>query len=82
MATKRTQELAALGQAIRDLRSELGLSQEALAHKSGLNRTYVGDIERGERNVSFVNLRRLGKALDVPASELLARGERLERQVV
>lgn len=68
----------ALGLAIRQLRTDAGLSQTALADRCGLHRTYVGGIERGERNVSFGNLLKLAAALDVTASALLLRAERLE----
>ena len=68
---------AALGQAIRQLRAERGLSQEALADASELHRTYVGGIERGERNPSFANLLRLSDALEVRPSELMVLFERL-----
>lgn len=66
---------AALGLAIRELRTAAGISQEALAERSALHRTYVGGIERGERNVSFGNLLKLAHALEVRSSELLARAE-------
>lgn len=60
------------GQRIRALRREKGiLSQMALALKAGLDRTYVGGIERGERNVALVNIEKLAKALDVGIDELL-----------
>ena len=49
----------------------MGLSQEELAFKCGLHRTYVGSIERGERNVALENILRIAKALDVDASKLL-----------
>jgi transcriptional regulator with XRE-family HTH domain len=68
-------EHAALGQAIRQLRLAAGISQEGLADRCGMHRTYVGGIERGERNVSFRNLLKLADALDVRPSELLARYE-------
>jgi transcriptional regulator with XRE-family HTH domain len=61
----------ALGRAIRQLRRAAGISQEGLAERCGLHRTYVGGIERGERNVSFRNLLKIAKALDVRPSELL-----------
>jgi transcriptional regulator with XRE-family HTH domain len=60
----------AFGQRVRDLRTEKGLSQEALALACGLDRTYVGGIERGERNVSLVNIEKIAQALGIPLSEL------------
>jgi transcriptional regulator with XRE-family HTH domain len=74
----RSQSHAALGRAVRDLRVGRGISQEDLAHESGMHRTYLGGIERGERNVSYTNLKRLAVALGVPASDLLARAEEHE----
>ena len=62
-----------LGQAVRKAREELGFSQEELAEKCGLHRTYVGSVERGERNVSIVNIVKLARGLDVEGSELLGR---------
>lgn len=66
----------ALGRAIRQSRGRRGISQEELANRSGLHRTYVGGIERGERNPSFTNILRIADALGVRASELLAAMER------
>lgn len=63
--------LHALGQRIRDERTRLGLSQEELAHRAGLHRTYVGSVERGERNISVGSLYTLADILDTPASTLL-----------
>ena len=63
--------LVALGENVRQLRLSKGLSQEALADRSGLHRTYIGGIERGERNVSLVNIVRLSKALGVDTSQLV-----------
>lgn len=71
-------EHVALGRAIRELRVAGDLSQEGLAERCALHRTYVGGIERGERNVSFGNLVRLARALEVPLSALLARAERAD----
>ena len=59
------------GMRVRQLRKEAGLSQENLAELSGLHRTYVSGIERGERNVSLLNIVRLSEALGVKASNLL-----------
>ncbi|MBP0016782.1 MAG: helix-turn-helix transcriptional regulator [Cyanobacteria bacterium SBLK] len=65
------EELSRLGQRIRNLRLAKGLSQEDLAELASLHRTYIGGIERGERNVAFLNLIRLAKALEVSLSELM-----------
>ena len=52
-----------LGQRIRARRKKLGMSQEGLAHEAGLDRSYVGRIERGEHNLTFVSLVRLCRAM-------------------
>jgi transcriptional regulator with XRE-family HTH domain len=62
-----------LGATIRDLRTKLGYSQELLAEKANLHRTYIGGIERGERNVALENIIRLAHALKVKPSQLLER---------
>jgi transcriptional regulator with XRE-family HTH domain len=72
--------LASLGRAVRAIRAERALSQEELGFRSGLNRTYVGDVERGERNPSYQSLLKLADGLDVDASQVLARAERLRRE--
>ena len=56
---------------LREMRMAKGLSQEALADEAGLHRTYVGSVERGERNISLVNVERLAKALGMTVCELL-----------
>lgn len=66
-------DLVRLGTVIRGLRHETGLSQEALAEAAHLHRTYVGGIERGERNVSFVNLARILGALESTWAEFAKR---------
>jgi transcriptional regulator with XRE-family HTH domain len=73
---ERSQAHAALGQAIRSYRATRRISQEELASESGLHRTYVGGIERGERNPSYANILKLADALGVSASKLLERAER------
>lgn len=61
----------AFGAAVRRHRQQAGLSQEALADKCGLHRTYISDIERGDRNVSLINIRKLAKALNVKVADLV-----------
>ena len=61
----------AFGERVRGLRRVRGLSQEALADLAGLHRTYVGSVERGERNISLDNIHALADALNVTAAELL-----------
>ena len=60
-----------LGKKIKELRLCAGYSQEELASKAGLHRTYMSDIERGERNVSVENIKKIADALNVDPSELL-----------
>lgn len=59
------------GLRLRRLRQQKGLSQEGLALASGLDRTYIGGVERGERNISLVNIHRIAMALGVSARELI-----------
>jgi len=61
-----------LGRRVRELRAARKWSQEEFAHVSGLHRTYIGQIERGEKNISFDNLSKVAGVLDVTLSELLA----------
>jgi len=62
--------LEKLGSRIRELRSEIGLSQEKLSFKCDLDRTYIGSVERGERNIAAINLKKISKALNISVSEL------------
>jgi transcriptional regulator with XRE-family HTH domain len=64
-------ELVALGTRVRALRAEAGKTQERLAADAGIHWTYVGQVERGERNPSFKNLLKLARGLDQPLSEVL-----------
>lgn len=64
-----------LGSVIREKRQALGFSQESFADEVGLHRTYMGGIERGERNVSLRNLLRIAQALSLSLSFLLAQAE-------
>lgn len=56
---------------IKNLRRAQNLSQEALADKAGLHRTYIGAVERGERNITLINANRIAEALGVELSECL-----------
>ena len=60
------------GGKIRNLRKEKGISQEELAFRSGLHRTYISDIERGARNVSLKNIEKIAKALGVKSQILFS----------
>ncbi len=71
--------LHALGLTVRARREALELSQEALGERADLHRTYVGGIERGERNVTFKNLEAIARALNVRASQLVAEAEEIVR---
>jgi transcriptional regulator with XRE-family HTH domain len=64
--------LEVAGSNIRRIRQERGLSQEQLADLAKLHRTYIGGIERGERNVSLNNLARIAEALGVSPADLLS----------
>jgi transcriptional regulator with XRE-family HTH domain len=74
-------EIRAFGLAVRSRRERLGISQEALAAIAGLHRTYIGSVERGERNVTLKNVSSLARALRTTASQLLADSEKIQREV-
>lgn len=63
--------LTILGENVRTERVRQGLSQEELADKSGFHRTYIGMIERAERNITLRNLERLARALDVSITDVI-----------
>lgn len=63
--------LGKLGDAIRTRRQQLGMSQEALADAAGINRTHMGEVERGKRNVSFMGVLKIAQAMDTTASDLV-----------
>ncbi len=63
--------LEKLGKRIREIRIEKGFSQERLSFECDLDRTYIGSVERGERNIAIINLRKISKALNIPLIELV-----------
>jgi transcriptional regulator with XRE-family HTH domain len=73
MSAPPDEALVAFGLRVRQLRAARGLSQEALAGAAGLDRSYVGGVERGERNIALLNIFRLAEALGVAPNELLGR---------
>jgi transcriptional regulator with XRE-family HTH domain len=64
---------ARFGRRLRALRRKRGLSQEELAFRAGLHRTYVSSVERGERNVALINVERLARALEIDMRDLFPR---------
>ena len=65
--------LRSFGSRVKQERQKQNLSQEALADKAGLHRTYLGDVERGERNIGLLNIVKIANALNIPP-DLLLRG--------
>jgi transcriptional regulator with XRE-family HTH domain len=70
---KEPDELKIFGLTVRDFRKRSNMSQERLAELAELHRTYIGDIERGKRNVSLKNILKIAKALKVKPSSLISR---------
>jgi len=68
----RDEILRLFGERLRELRTARDLSQERLAELAGLDRNYIGQIERAERNVALVNIVRIAKALGVEPAEMFA----------
>ncbi len=62
----------AFGRRLAEARRAAGLSQEALAHETGMARSYLGGVERGKRNISLVNICRLASALNMRPGDLLS----------
>ncbi len=69
----RDRQLKAFGHAIRELRKEKGLSQEAFADLAGVDRSYMGHIERGEKNVTLTKIYQIAKALDMSLPAIFER---------
>ena len=62
--------LIKFGERVREIRKEKELSQEELAHKADLHRTYIGMIERAEKNITLLNIEKIASALEVNIKEL------------
>lgn len=71
MSSESRSELKAFGLRVRNLREGLGWSQDKLAEEADLHRTYISGLERGERNVSVLNVLRLARALKTAPGRLL-----------
>lgn len=67
--------VAVFAENVRRRRLELGLSQEALAERAGVHRTYVGMLERSEKNVTIYNIERIARALELDPEILLRKAE-------
>lgn len=65
-------ELVAFGQAVRARRTDLGMSQEALAHEAGIDRSYISSVERGGQNIGLVLAVQVAHAMGVTLAELIA----------
>ncbi len=74
----RSSEHAAFGEAIRALRNSQGMSQEGLALRCGLDRTYISGIERGTRNPSLTNILKIAASLQTGPVELFTLAQRLQ----
>ncbi len=68
-------ELLAFGKAVRSIRLDKGISQERLVELAGIDRSYMGGVERGEHNIALVNIKRISNALEVSISTVMKKGE-------
>ena len=68
---KKKNILVYFGQRVREVRKDKGLSQEELAFKADLHRTYIGMIERAEKNITLINIEKIALALEVNIKELI-----------
>jgi len=64
--------LIQFGRCVRELRNKKGYSQEELAFKAGLHRTYIGMIERAEKNITLTNVNKIAKALNTPIYKIFS----------
>lgn len=78
MKTKQTNYKQNLGRLLRNLRKSEEASQEEFADMLGINRTYYGNIERGENSISLDKLQKISKVLDTPLSDLFKKVEELK----
>lgn len=72
---RKTPLLASVSEVLKEQRHALGISQEQIAARSGLHRTYISDVERGARNISLASLERLAAAVELPISEIMILAE-------
>lgn len=63
--------LIEFGDKVRKLRRDMSISQEELSYKADLHRTYIGMIERAEKNITLINIEKIARALEIEVSELL-----------
>lgn len=63
--------LVKFGKKVREYRTQTGISQEKLAEIASLHRTYIGMIERAEKNITLINIEKIAKALDIEPKDLL-----------
>jgi transcriptional regulator with XRE-family HTH domain len=68
---KESEILRKFGERVRELRKQLSISQEELAQRANLHRTYIGMIERAEKNITLLNIQKIASALNKSISELL-----------
>lgn len=69
--TVKAKILINFGKRVRDERAKQGLSQEELAERAGVHRTYIGMVERAEKNITLANMKRIAQALELTISDLL-----------
>lgn len=68
---KKKKILIGFGERVKQFRKEKGISQEELSFRAGLHRTYIGMIERAEKNITLVNIEKIANALEVTVKELM-----------
>lgn len=71
LSTMKREILIKFGNKVRERRLALGLSQEELASRAGVHRTYIGMIERAEKNITLENIEKIARALKIPLDKLM-----------